>query len=81
MSDYSPWTSAFQAPLSSTIPRSLLQLMSVESAMLSNHLILCQRIYVLELKVYEIYRLKGLLSRRVFYLYYKGKQNTSYNRF
>ena len=35
-----PWTSAHQAPLSSTIPQDLLRLMSIELVMLSNHLIL-----------------------------------------
>ena len=37
----SPWTAAHQAFLSFTISRSLLKLMSTESVMLSNHLILC----------------------------------------
>ena len=36
-----PWTAARQAPLSSTVLRSLLKLMSIEPVMLSNHLILC----------------------------------------
>ena len=36
-----PWTAACQAPLSSTISHSLLKLMSIESVMLSIHLILC----------------------------------------
>ena len=36
-----PWTAACQAPLSSTISWSLLKFMSIESVMLSNHLILC----------------------------------------
>ena len=36
-----PWTTARQASLSITNPRSLLKLMSIESAMPSNHLILC----------------------------------------
>ena len=36
-----PWTAARQASLSITISRSLLKLMSIESVMLSNHLILC----------------------------------------
>ena len=36
-----PWTAACQAYLSFTISRSLLQLMSIESVMASNHLILC----------------------------------------
>ena len=36
-----PWTAELQAPLSSTISQSLLKLMSIESVMPSNHLILC----------------------------------------
>ena len=36
-----PWTAAHQAFLSITNPRSLLELMSIESVMPSNHLILC----------------------------------------
>ena len=36
-----PWTVACQASLSSTISWSLLKLMSIESMMVSNHLILC----------------------------------------
>ena len=36
-----PWTAAHQASLSFTISQSLRKLMSIESAMLSNHLILC----------------------------------------
>ena len=35
-----PWTTACQAPLSSTVSWSLLKFMSIESVMLSNHLIL-----------------------------------------
>ena len=35
------WTAACQASLSFTISRSLLKLMSIESVMSSNHLILC----------------------------------------
>ena len=41
------WTAAPQAPLSSTVSRSLLKLMSIESVMPSNHLILWQ-LYDLE---------------------------------
>ena len=37
----SPWTAARQASLSITTSRSLLKLMSLESVMPSNHLILC----------------------------------------
>ena len=36
-----PWTAAGQASLSITNSRSLLRLMTIESVMLSNHLILC----------------------------------------
>ena len=36
-----PWTSAHQSSLSFTISQSLLKLMSIESMMPSNHLILC----------------------------------------
>ena len=37
----SPWTEAHQASLTFTIFRSLLKLMSIDSVMPSNHLILC----------------------------------------
>ena len=37
-----PWTAARQASLSITSSRSLLKLMSIESVMPSNHLILCR---------------------------------------
>ena len=37
-----PWTTAHQAPLSSTISPNLLKFMCIESVMLSNHLILCR---------------------------------------
>ena len=36
-----PWTAARQTSLSFTISQNLLRLMSIESMMLSNHLILC----------------------------------------
>ena len=37
-----PWTAACQPPCPSPTPHSLLKLMSIESVMLSNHLILCR---------------------------------------
>ena len=40
-SSWPPWTAARQAPLSITNSRSLLKLISIESVMPSNHLILC----------------------------------------
>ena len=42
-----PWTAARQASLSSTISGSLLKLMSIESVMSSNHLILCRPLLLL----------------------------------
>ena len=41
------WTAARQASLSFTISRSLLKLMSIESVILSNHLILCHSLLLL----------------------------------
>ena len=42
-----PWTAAHQASLSITSSRSLLKLMSIESVMPSNHLILCRPLLLL----------------------------------
>ena len=42
-----PWTAAHQASLSITISQSLLNLMSIESVMPSNHLILCRPLFFL----------------------------------
>ena len=42
-----PWTTAHQASLSITNPQSLLKLMSIESVMPSNHLILCRPLLLL----------------------------------
>ena len=42
-----PWTAACQASLSFTISQSLCKLMSTESVMLSNHLILCHPLFLM----------------------------------
>ena len=42
-----PWTAAHQASLSCTVSQSLLRLMSTESVMQSNHLILCCLLLIL----------------------------------
>ena len=42
-----PWNAAHQASLSFTISQSLLKLMSIESVMLSNHLLLCSPLLLL----------------------------------
>ena len=44
-----PWTAAHQASLSITNSRSVLKLMSIESVMPSNHLILCRPCFLLPL--------------------------------
>ena len=44
-----PWNSAHQASLSFTVSQRLLQLMSIESIMLSNHLIPCHPLLLLPL--------------------------------
>ena len=44
---WTPWTAARQASLSFTISWTLLNLMSIESVMLSNHLILCRPLLLL----------------------------------
>ena len=41
-----PWTAAHKASLSITNPRSLLKLLSIESVMPSNHLILCRPLFL-----------------------------------
>ena len=47
----SPWTAACQASLSITNSQSLLKLMSIESVMPSNHLILCHPLQEMTLKM------------------------------
>ena len=42
-----PWTAAQQASLSNTNSQSLLKLMSIESGMPSNHLIICHPLFLL----------------------------------
>ena len=42
-----PWTAAHQASLFFTVSQSLLKLMSIESVMPSNHLILCRPFHLL----------------------------------
>ena len=42
-----PWTAACQAPLSLGISQSLLKFMSIETVMISNHLILCYPLLLL----------------------------------
>ena len=41
-----PWAATLKAPLSSTISQSLLKFMSIESVILSNHVILCHFLYL-----------------------------------
>jgi len=57
-----PWTAACQASLSITNSRSLLKLMSIESVMPSNHLILCHPLLLLPSIFPSIKVLKGTKS-------------------
>ena len=53
-----PWTAAFQASLSSTISRSLFNFMSIELVMLSNHLIPCHPLLLIDrLRIGEKWKL------------------------
>ena len=51
-----PWTAAHQASLSITNSRSLLKLMSIESVMPSNHLILCHPLLLLPPSIFPSIR-------------------------
>ena len=42
-----PWTAVHQVPLSFTVSRSLVKLMSIELVMLSDHLVLCHLLLLL----------------------------------
>ena len=44
---WTPWTTAHQAPVSSTVSQNLFQFMRIESVMLSNHFILCPPLLLL----------------------------------
>ena len=59
-----PWTAARQASLSITNFRSLLKLMSIESVMPSNHLILCRPLL---LPLFNLPQHQGLFSRSQFF--------------
>ena len=67
-----PWTAACQASLSSTISQSLLKLMSIESVMPSNHLILCHLLLLLPC----IFPSIRVFSERVSQLFVSGGPST-----
>ena len=58
-----PWTAACQASLSITNSQSLLKLMSIESAMPSNHLILCKLNYINLYKCIKFYKLNDICMK------------------
>ena len=64
-----PWITARQASLSITNSRSLLKLMSIESVMLSNHLILCHPLLFLPPNPSSIVMEFDMLPKRDFCLY------------
>ena len=57
-----PWTTAHQAPLSSTLSGTLLKFMSTDSVMLSNRLILCHPLLLLP-SVFSSIRIVYMLSK------------------
>ena len=64
-----PWIAVLQASLSFTISRSLLKLMSIESVMPSNHLVLCHPLLLLP-SIFPSFRVfsneySGLISFRM----------------
>ena len=65
-----PWTTARQASLSITNTRSLLKLMSIESVMPSNHLILC-RLFLLPPSIFPSIRVfsnESVLQHSAFFM-------------
>ena len=48
-----PWTTAYQGPLSSAISWSLLKFLSIELVMLSNHLIFCRPLLFPSIRVFS----------------------------
>ena len=60
-----PWTAAHQASLSITNSRSLLKLMSIESVMAANHLILCRPLLLLP-SIFP--RIKGFSDESVLHI-------------
>ena len=61
-----PWTAACQTSLSFTTPQRLLRFVSIESVMLSNHLILCCPFLFLPLEVQQGYPQFSLSHVRLF---------------
>ena len=59
-----PWTAAHQAFLSFTISRNLLRLMSIESTMPSNHLVLCRPLLLPSIRI--------SITDTKYYFYLKG---------
>ena len=74
-----PWTAACQASLSSTISRSLLKFMSVDSVVLSNHLILCCPLLLL-LSVFPRIRVSGCIKSFCICRSWKGSLWTQLHR-
>ena len=70
-----PWTAAHQASLSFTSSRSLLKLMSIESVMPSNHLILCHPLLLLP----SIFPSIRVFSNESVHIRWPKYQNFSFN--
>ena len=59
-----PWTAAHQASLSTTNSESLLKLMSIESVMPSNHLVLCRPVLLKNLCQHQVFSSESVLRIR-----------------
>ena len=72
-----PGTAAHQASLSFTISQSLLKLMSIESVMPSNHLILCHPLLLLP-SIFPSIRVFSSESKCMFFKKERTKKNVDY---
>ena len=74
-----PWTAAHQAPLSFTVSGNLLTFMSIESVILSNHLILCHTLLLLHSVFYSISVFSNELALHIKWPKYLNFSNSSSN--
>ena len=75
-----PWIAARQASLSITNPRSLLRLMSIESVMPPNHLILCHPLLLLPSSIRKVNHLFAVVFRPLQSFIYESVRRENKNR-
>ena len=69
-----PWTASCQASLSFTVSQNLLKLMSIESAMPSNHIILCHPLLLLP-SIFPSFRVFSLKSESALHIRWPEKRD------